>query len=475
MPLTLIFRAAAVAVCLVFALPAWGDEHEAAPSTSAETADEAQAPDEAAAPAAPGIAEARALVDAGRFVEALNILGPLISGNAVEANTVFLYGLAAAGAAQLPGMPDDTRENLLNEAIGAFRTMLIEEPRLLRVRLELARAFYLKGEEELARRHFELVLAADPPEAVVANVRRFLAELQARRRWSYRLGAALAPDSNIGGSSEERTIYIFNLPFERDVEELTTSGIGVSVWGGAEYHYPLAQDLRLRAGAEFARREYEQSHFDQLFVATHLGPRWLIDRSTELSVLGSARQRWVGTVPDNRELGGRFEVGHRVSEHVTVSGQASWHGRRYRTRASLDGPILDATVRASWVVTPTVRLEFSGGYGQQRPKTLRWRTRTRWLGTGVSVILPLGFNVGLGGEVRWTDYYEGEGLWFPFVEDGSAREDRTRSLRVSLHNRGFTLFGFSPELVVVNEERETNAQLHSFQRTRGELRFVQQF
>ena len=105
------------------------------------------------------------------------------------------------GAAQQPGMPDDTRENLLNEAIGAFRTMLIEEPRLLRVRLELARAFYLKGEEELARRHFELVLAADPPEPVVANVRRFLAELQARRRWSYRLGAALAPDSNIGGTS----------------------------------------------------------------------------------------------------------------------------------------------------------------------------------------------------------------------------------------------------------------------------------
>ena len=339
MPLTLICRAAAVAACLVFALPAWGNEHEAAPPTSAETADEAQAPDEAKAPdaadQAAGQADARALIAAGRFVEALNILGPLISANAVDANTVFLYGLAAAGAAQLPGMPDDTRENLLNEAIGAFRTMLIEEPGLLRVRLELARAFFLKGEEELARRHFELVLAADPPEAVVVNVRRFLAELQSRRRWSYRLGAALAPDSNIGGTSDERTIYIFNLPFERDVEELSTSGIGVSVWGGAEYHYPLAQDLRLRAGAEFARREYEQSHFDQLFVATHLGPRWLIDRSTELSVLGSARQRWIGTVPDDRELGGRLEVGHRVSEHVTVSGQASWHGRRYRTRSSL--------------------------------------------------------------------------------------------------------------------------------------------
>ena len=349
--------------------------------------------------------------------------------------------------------------------------MLIEEPRLLRVRLELARAFFLKGEDDLARRHFEIVLAADPPEAVVANVGQFLAQMQARERWSFNLGAALAPDSNIGGTSAERTIYIFDLPFTRDVQELTTSGIGVSVWGGAEYHYPLTQSVRLRAGGQFARREYEQSRFDQLFIGTHLGPRWLIDPSTELSVLSSARQRWVGTAPDDRELGLRLEAGHRVSQRVTVSGQASLHERRYRTRTSLDGPILDTALRASWVVTPIVRLEFSGGYGQERPETLRFRNRSRWLGTGVSVILPYGFTVGTGAEVRWADY---EGNWFPHTS-GEPREDRTVSLRASIHNRGFTLFGFSPELVVVNEERETNAQLYDFRRTRGELRFVQQF
>ncbi len=469
MPLSPICRAAAVAASLAFALPAWADEHEAAPPAPSEATDEA---DEAAAP---GTADARALVESGRFGEALSILAPLLQGDVVEGNTLFLYGLAAAGAAAQPGIPDDARQTLLNEAIGAFRAMLVEDPRLLRVRLELARAFFLKGEDDLARRHFEIVLATDPPEPVVANVRRFLAEMQARKRWTYRLGAALAPDSNIGGTSEERTIYIFNLPFQRDVQELTTSGIGVSLWGGAEYHYPLAERVRLRAGGEFARREYERSHFDQLFVATHLGPRWLIDRNTEVSVLGSARQRWVGTAPDNRELGGRLEVGRRLSQHVTLSGQASWHERRYRTRTTLDGPILDAALRASWVVMPTVRLDFSGGYAQERPESLRSRTRTHWLGADVSVILPLGFNVGVGGEVRWTDFPESAGLWSPFVVDGSAREDRTRSLRASLHNRGVTLFGFSPELVAVNEERETNAQLHDFQRTRGELRFVQQF
>ena len=513
MPFPPLCRTVAAAACLLLVLPAWAaadspappvppekpapivvvDAHDAADAsdaadtpTAAEATDTtepsdpndpADEPATARPPVAPteGMDQARALVDAGRFAEALDILGPLVSGNVIEANALFLYGLAALGASQHPQVSDENRVALLNEAIGAFHTMLIEEPGLMRVRLELARAFYLKGEDELAKRHFEYVLAGEPPEQVVANVRRFLSEIEGRGRWSYRIGAALAPDSNIGGTSAERTIYIFNLPFERDTEELTTSGIGVSVWGGAEYQQPLSESVRLRAGAEFARREYDGSQFDQLFVGTHLGPRWQVDSDTGLSLLASVRQRWLGTVPDSRELGGRLEVSRRLSQSVTVAANATWHGRRYHTRTHLDGPVFDSLLRAAWVVMPTVRLELSGGYGWERPTSERWRTRTHWAGAGVSVILPYGFNVGAGAEMRWTDYHESEGRWFPNIDDGSAREDRTLSLRLSLHNRAFTLLGFSPQLVAVHEERETNAQLYDFERTRGELRFVRQF
>ena len=466
-PIMTLWRGAALAACLLLALPAWGAQHETGPPNPPDSPD--------AAGLTGGEAEARALMDAGRFMEAVAILGPLVQGEVIEANTLFLYGLAAMGASQQADVPEDTRTALLDQAIASFHAMLVEAPGLVRVRLELARAFFLRGEDDLARRHFVYVLAGDPPEPVAANVRRFLLEIEGRGRWSYRIGAALAPDSNIGGTSDERTIYIFNLPFERDIEELTTSGIGVSVWGGAEYQYVLDEDVRLRAGAEFARREYERSEFDQLFVATHLGPRLQVDGDTGLSVLASARQRWLGTAPDHRELGGRLEVNRRLGQSVTLGANATWHGRRYRTRTYLDGPVFDSSLRAAWVALPTVRLELSGGYGWERPTSERWRNRSHWLGTGVSVILPLGFNVGAGAEVRWTDYHESEGDWFPPTIDGAARGDRTHSFRVSAHNRGLTLAGFSPELVVVHEERKTNAQAYDFKRTRGELRFVRQF
>ena len=50
----------------------------------------------------------------------------------------------------------------------------------------LARAFFLKGDDALARRHFERVLAGDPPPAMAANIRRFLRAIRDRRKWRRR-------------------------------------------------------------------------------------------------------------------------------------------------------------------------------------------------------------------------------------------------------------------------------------------------
>ena len=223
-------RALAATALLFLSAPAWSAGQEP-PSASQ-----------------PGVAEGRTLVEEGRFEETLGILRPLARGRAVEANVLFLIGLAATGASQQPDLADDEREALLDEAIASFHTMLIGRPGLVRVRLEPARAFFLKGEDSLARGHFERVLAGIPPTPVVANVQHFLAGNRARRRWTMYLGAAVSPDSNIGGTSDERIIYINDLLFRRDAEELTTSGIGVSVWTGGEYQYPPGAPAAAAAG-----------------------------------------------------------------------------------------------------------------------------------------------------------------------------------------------------------------------------------
>ena len=388
--------------------------------------------------------------------------------------SLFREGMEAVEAAV--AAEGDQRDELLDEAVAAFREMLVVNPGLVRVRLELARAFYLKGEDSLARRHFEAVLAGGVPEPVAANIHAFLAEIRARRRWSIHGGFAIAPDTNIGAGSDQRIIYIpvFGqpLPFQRDGEELTSSGVGLVLWGGGEYQHPMSDETRLRAGANVSRRDHSGSQFDEASVAVHLGPRVLIDPRTEASVLFTAGQHWLGRVTDRHSLGARIEAGHRISRSVTVHGRVSLEDRHYRTRTVLDGPAGDLSLSGAWVVLPTARLEFSAGYGRVRPERERERHQHYRVGAGVSVALPAGFTVSGGGDYRWTNYEPG---WFPHVEDGGARKDETWTARASVYNRGFTLYGFSPELGMVHEVRTTNAQLYDYERTSGELRFVRQF
>ena len=410
-----------------------------------------------------------------RILIAALILLLSLPAAAQDLDSLFEKGMTAAQEAAVE-TDEDRRDELLDEAIAAFREMLVADPNLVRVRLELARAFYLKGEDSLARRHFEAVLAGGVPQPVAANIHGFLAEIRARRRWSMYGGFAIAPDTNIGAGSDERTIYIpvFGqaLPFTRDAEELTSSGVGLVLWGGGEYQYPTGPGTRLRAGANVSRRDHSGSQFDEASLAVHLGPRALLTTRTEASLLATARQNWAGTVKDHHAFGGRLEAAHRVSRSVTVSGRLSLEDRHYRTRTGLDGPAGDLSLSGAWVVSPTVRLDLSAGYGRDRPARERDRNERYRVGAGISVALPRGFTVSGGGDYRWTNYEPG---WSPYVQDNGARKDETWSARASVYNRGLTLMGFSPELGVVHEVRTTNAQLYDYERTSGELRFVRQF
>ena len=463
MKISSLIHALSIAACFTLAAPAWAAKHEPAASSASDASAKAR------------VADARTLIDRGQFTEALDILRPLVRGRPAAPDTVFLIGLAAVGAAQRPGLDEEGREDLLDEAIAAFRAMLVDRPELVRVRLELGRAFFLKGQDGLSRRHFEQVLAGDPPAPVVLNVNRFLAQIRARRRWDMHAGFSLAPDTNIGATSDEEIIYInvggARLPFRRDADELTTSGIGLSLWTGGEYQYPLGERLRIRAGANLSRREYSGNRFDQTFLSGHVGPRRLLGRSTEASALASAQRSWSGGAPNYDALGFRLEAGHRFTSRVTGQARASWHDRRYRTQDHLDGPVMDASLSGAWVVTPTVRADAGLGWGSQRTERVQWRHDYRWIRAGVSVALPRGFTVGGSGELRLTDY---EGNWFPHTT-GEPREDETHALRASVHNRRLAWQGFSPQVALVHEVRDTNAQLYDYERTGGELRFVKLF
>ena len=287
---------------------------------------------------------------------------------------LFRIGMQSLAAAEQAD-DDEARQELYDRAIAAFRLILVNHPELTRVRLELARTFFLNGQDGLARRHFELVLAGGVPPLVAANIRRFMNAMQSRKRWAGYFGAAFAPDSNLNAASESEIIYIDTvfgrLPFRREGDFGARSGLGVSVWGGGEYQHPLSERLRLRVGADVAQREYSGSDFDQLFLAAHTGPRWLASPITEISLLATAQRQWLGGEPYADETGVRLELDRRLTPRLwraapcrtasaTTSGTSSTARRSVSTPPSPGRRRRCCASTGPWATSATMRRRSTG-------------------------------------------------------------------------------------------------------------------
>ena len=304
-------RLAAAAMAALFLLPA-------APAPAA-------VPAPAAAVEAPA-ARAGALMRDRRFDEALAVLRPLVRGGAVKANVLFLFGTRSGrGGAETgrfrrrPRRPAGRGDRRLSHHAGRAARPRPRSPRARPRVLPQGRgqtgdaAFRAGAGRQSARRG-----GAQRQPVPQPDPRAQALEPESRH-------AAVAPDTNIGAGSDERIIYIDFagqlLPFRRDQEELTTSGIGVSAWVGGEYQYPLGEPgagpgaslWRLRAGGNLSRREYRESQFDQMTLTGHVGPRWLIGRD----------QRGEPAAERAPAVDG---IGDRGSSRITISASASRDG-----------------------------------------------------------------------------------------------------------------------------------------------------
>ncbi|MYA89852.1 MAG: DUF560 domain-containing protein [Boseongicola sp. SB0662_bin_57] len=443
------------------------------PAGSADGQDSAAVMQAATDSADAQIGKAAALLGDGQWEAAFAILRPVAARDPRAGTLLFETGMATLGAAHRPGIGEAERDALLDVSIAAFRALLAANPDLTRARLELGRAFFLKGQDGLARRQFERVLAGDVPAPVVANVNRFLAEIRARRRWSAHGGIGLAPDTNIGAAPAQEA-QLVDTPFGRlpfTPDEKPTSGVGVLLWGGWEYQQPLGERTRLRFGGNVSRREYAGSRFDRMTLGAQAGPRWLIAPGTEASLLALASRHWQGSSVSHDELGFRIEGRHSRGRRTLLNFNGSWRERSWNDQPDWDGPIVNLGFGARYQATPALFLNASVFGERDRSDLASRRNKSYGLSIGASRDLSRGFTVGLDASLSRARYDE---IGFSTTDRGR-REDRTTGLSVNLTKRDLTIGGFSPRLTLGHSARRSNAVFQDYERSYGEISFVRQF
>ena len=133
-------------------------------------------------------------------------------------------------------------------------------------------------------------------------------------------------------------------------------------------------------------------------------PRWLIDGSTEASLLGTAQRNWTLGQPETDQLGLRIEAERRLTPRISLSGRGGLGHRNCRDCDGSDGPVGDVALDATWVALPILRLGAGASYSWSRTADESWQSKGPQASLTANLALPFGFTVGTRASMSWTEY-----------------------------------------------------------------------
>jgi hypothetical protein len=164
-------------------------------------------------------------------------------------------------------------------AVSALERMLLFNPNLPRVQLELGTLYFRMGSFEIARTYFEQAAAANPPDEVKSRIQTYLGQisrLDAPQRFSgfFSFGVQYQSDANLAGSASIQTPFaVINLP-----PQFTKRGdVNGFATGSVLYSYDLgtqSRDTIEVAGLGFANHHSSVNRLDLDLVELTAGPRF---------------------------------------------------------------------------------------------------------------------------------------------------------------------------------------------------------
>jgi len=349
-----------------------------------------------------------------------------------------------------------------------FRRILDKDPRLIRVRLELARTLFMERRDEQSDYQFRQAAAANPPAMVARNIVRFRQAIRQRRSWRFNFNVGLAPDSNINSATDKQSVDIYGLPFQLDPSARARSGTGFFAGGDASVRFRRFSKVPIYLAAYGQWTQYPDHRFDDAYVGVQAGPEFRLAQG-QLRTTGTGLMRWYGRRPLVSSFGADFEYERLVGDAWTLGATVLLRHNDYARRRDADGWDAEARTTAN---RPVGRTTLGFGFASierswaNDPGQAFWRE-----GLGLGVLKEIGW--GLRPQVRLElSRQVNDGPLAPFARQ---RRDWLLQGSFSVYKRDWNLHGFAPSLNVTITRNYSTLPLYDERRIRGEVRLTKAF
>jgi tetratricopeptide (TPR) repeat protein len=429
--------------------------------TVASTVHAQQAPDGASArtgqtDAVPAVALIEGFLKSGDLADAQAVAEQVLAIRPHDADVTFLLGMTLVGKGDY------------KRAVRLFRTLLIDHPDATRVRLELARAYFLDKDYLNANRQFQFARAGKLPPTVVANIDQFLFAIRQDKDWSYSANIALAPDSNLNAGPSSTDVTLYGLPFELSDSSRRHSGMGVAANVAGEWAPKIGPGRRLRFGMNAERRDYAGTDFDEMSTEFHAGPRFVSPR-WDLSLLGTGFARWYGGNLYTHAAGGRLEATYYPGPQLGLAGSLSAQWMDYPTSPVMSGSQIAWELGATRALTASSSIMVRSAFSRQNARDPGYASWSGYVATGYFRDLAGGFSVYAQPSVAFARYDQALPVF------GKVRADYDLSAQVALLNRHIVFSNFTPRIAYRFDRQTSTVPIYSHTRNSLEVGLTTSF
>jgi hypothetical protein len=364
------------------------------------------------------------------------------------------------------------RQGRYRQGISLFHEILNQRPDLVRVRLELARAYFLDKNYEDATFQFELVKGGDLPPDVLANVDAFLNTIRRQKNWTVNFSLAPMSDSNINEASEGREECI-DTAFGTLCRPLPekSGGIGLSASAAADYFWRFNENWGLKATVGFSGTAYKENEYNDYTLYAALGPRYLWD-SGEASVQPAVRKRWIANDQYSDEYGLRLD-GRQIFGRLLLDAGAAYFVSRYAdtyVNSLLRGSSWNVYGQPRYILTDRTFIQAGLEFLREKTKVRAYANDSWRYSVGAYHAFPFGLSLFLEGSLMPTRYKDSQ--WY--VTRGNriaeaVRKDLTQRLSASLSSNIFERYGLTPVLQYTYTNRHSNIWTREYDRHRLNL------
>lgn len=368
------------------------------------------------------------------------------------------------------------REKRIDDAIAIWRKLLNENPRLVKVRFELAMAYMAQKSWYRADYHLRLAAAEKLPAGFDRQIDMLRYVARQNKNWNVWFTAGAAPDDNVNNSQTGTQCLM--TPFGVLCNRLNDpeKAVGFNIGGGGNYEFRFDEHWRLRvAGDVFSTTYRHRDEYDDLYWSAAAGPKYVWNRGEIWTAAKIGRRRYAHA-PYNSTVGGVLNFGYDWSRRLSLYLNTEYAAVSYKRNASvMDGETRRAAGRAVYGINSAMYAVLRASFDREKTKNEIYSNRRYTVGAGLGAELPLGFSVYAEPSVQWVRYdapsYYVKNYRFQKIRE----KDRVHRYLLRLSNKNLSARGFTPEIDIAYTDKKSSIWQKEYDKLTVELSFVQSF